>query len=182
MGTTVAGSTSDPGPWSYQLSSPTSITSDAHGYMYIMDFSNNRIQKWYPGAAYGFTMAASTMSNPYGMTMDSSGNFYVADTSYHRVQFFGLTCRMYLIISVVSHKVSFDYFFLSHLHHHDHGITKFVNHLQSILSILKPMSLISSSESVHLSYRRLESNCHHISRSHVQCRFNGHTTLLSKRH
>ncbi|CAF4459743.1 unnamed protein product, partial [Rotaria sp. Silwood2] len=92
FGTTVAGSTSDPGPWSYQLSSPTSVTLDIYGYIYIMDFSNERIQKWFPGAPFGVTVAATNMYNPYGMTMDPFGNLIVADTYYHRVISFSLTC------------------------------------------------------------------------------------------
>lgn len=65
--------------------------------MYVMDFSNNRVQKWYPGATFGITVAAATMSNPYGMSMDSVGNIAIADTYYHRVIRFGLLCRKFEI-------------------------------------------------------------------------------------
>ncbi|CAF1082804.1 unnamed protein product [Rotaria sordida] len=92
FGTTVAGSTSDAGPWSYQFNSPTSITLDIYGYIYVMDFNNERIQKWFPGASFGFTVAATNMYNPYGMTMDPHGNLIVADTSYHRIISFSPTC------------------------------------------------------------------------------------------
>ena len=47
-GVTVAGTTSDAGQWSYQLSSPTALSVDQYSYLYIMDYGNNRIQKWYP--------------------------------------------------------------------------------------------------------------------------------------
>ena len=93
-GTTVAGSTSDSGPWSYQFSSPTSITFDTYGFMYILDSGNNRVQKWLPGAAFGTTVVTATMNTPMGMTMDRFGNLVIADTSQHRVISFGLTCRM----------------------------------------------------------------------------------------
>ena len=93
VGVTVAGSTGDAGPWSYQFSSPTSITMDPYGYLYIMDFSNERVQRWWPGANYGVTVAAANMYNPYGMAFDTLGNIFVADTSYHRVISFGMTCR-----------------------------------------------------------------------------------------
>ncbi|CAF4187236.1 unnamed protein product, partial [Rotaria magnacalcarata] len=85
FGSTVAGSTSDAGPWSYQFNSPTSITFDSNGYLYVMDFNNERIQKWFPGANFGVTVAAANMYNPYGMTINPFGNIVVADTSYHRV-------------------------------------------------------------------------------------------------
>ena len=94
VGTTVAGSTSDPGQWAYQFSSPTAMTMDPYGYIYVLDFSNDRVQKWWPGAAYGSTVAASsTLGNTYGLTMGPAGNLYVADTSNHRVVQFGILCR-----------------------------------------------------------------------------------------
>lgn len=92
-GVTVAGSTADPGPWSYQLSSPTSLTFDQYGFMYIVDYSNNRVQKWLPGASFGTTVAIGSMNNPIGLRFDRVGNLVVCDTNNHRVISFGLTCR-----------------------------------------------------------------------------------------
>ncbi|CAM4949724.1 unnamed protein product [Rotaria socialis] len=92
FGSTVAGTTGVAGPWSYQFNSPTSITLDSYGYLYIMDFNNQRVQKWLPGANFGVTVATTTMSNPYGMTMDPFGNIVVADSSYQRIISFGLMC------------------------------------------------------------------------------------------
>jgi sugar lactone lactonase YvrE len=92
-GNTVAGLTGNSGPWSYQFSSPTSITFDPYGYMYVLDTGNSRIQKWLPGAAYGTTVVAVTMSSPYGLQTDRLGNLVVADTSYHRIISFSMTCR-----------------------------------------------------------------------------------------
>ncbi len=43
-GSTIAGQSGVPGGWSYQFSSPTSITFDQYGNMYVMDSGNNRIQ------------------------------------------------------------------------------------------------------------------------------------------
>jgi len=96
VGSTVAGTTGTSGSWSYLLSSPTYATFDAYGYMYIMDFGNERIQKWLPGANYGTTVAAANMYNPYGMRIDPVGNIFVADSSYQRIISFGLTCRKFL--------------------------------------------------------------------------------------
>ena len=93
-GVTIAGSTADPGSWSYQLYNPTSIIFDPYGYMYILDTTNNRVQKWYPGAPYGTTILTATMSNPYGLKFDLSANLVIADRSYHRIISFSLTCRM----------------------------------------------------------------------------------------
>ncbi|CAF4815581.1 unnamed protein product, partial [Rotaria sp. Silwood1] len=92
VGVTVAGSTSDPGPWSYQFNSPTAITFDPYGYMYIVDYNNNRVQKWYPSASYGITVASGSMNLPIGMTFDRLGNMVVADTSYHRIISFNVAC------------------------------------------------------------------------------------------
>lgn len=93
MGTTVAGSTSDPGPYAYQLNNPTSITFDPYGYMYILDLTNSRVQRWLPGASYGVTVVSAAMSSPVGMRLDRLGNIVIADTSYHRVISFAMTCR-----------------------------------------------------------------------------------------
>jgi hypothetical protein len=93
IGTTVAGSTSDPGPWSYQFSSPTAITFDQYGYMYVLDYTNDRVQKWFPGGSFGTTVAATLLGNPRGMRFDRSGNIVIADTAYHRVVSFGMICR-----------------------------------------------------------------------------------------
>ena len=93
VGVTVAGSTSDSGPWSYQFSSPTAITMDIFGYLYILDYGNARVQKWLPGASYGTTVVAASMSGPVGMRFDRSSNLIIADTSYHRMLSFAMTCR-----------------------------------------------------------------------------------------
>lgn len=90
---TVAGSTSNAGPWSYQFNNPTSIAFDMYGYMYIVDYSNNRIQKWYPGASYGTTVAIGSMNLPRGLRFDRLANLVVADTAYNRIISFSLVCR-----------------------------------------------------------------------------------------
>lgn len=94
-GVTVAGSTSDSGPWSYQFSSPTAITLDPQGFLYVMDFTNDRVQRWWPGAAFGTTVAAAVLSSPRGMQFDRLGNIVITDTVVHRVISFGIQCRKY---------------------------------------------------------------------------------------
>ncbi|CAF5054502.1 unnamed protein product, partial [Rotaria sp. Silwood1] len=91
-GVTVAGSTSNAGSWSYQLSSPTAVVLDPYGYLYVLDYGNSRVQKWFPGDSYGRTVISATMSNPYGMKIDLFANLVIADTSYHRILSFGLLC------------------------------------------------------------------------------------------
>ena len=93
QGVTVAGSTSDPGPYAYQLSNPTAITFDLYGFLYVLDYSNGRVQKWLPGASYGVTVASGSLNLPIGMAIDRSGDLVIADTSYHRIASFRLTCR-----------------------------------------------------------------------------------------
>ncbi len=100
-GITVAGSTSDAGPWSYQFSNPTAITFDQYGYMYVLDYTNDRVQKWWPGASFGATVAATTLSNPRGMRFDRSSNIVIADTAYDRILSFGLVCRKSLQMECV---------------------------------------------------------------------------------
>ena len=90
---TVAGSTSDPGPYAYQFSSPTAIAFDPYGYMYVLDTGNSRVQKWYPGGNFGITVAATTMYNTYGMQIDHFGNIAIADTYNYRILSFGISCR-----------------------------------------------------------------------------------------
>ncbi len=92
-GSTVAGQTGVPGGWSYQFSSPTSITFDQYGNMYVMDSGNNRIQRWWSGSTYGVTVVAAGFSNPRGIAFDSSGNLAIADYSYARVVLAAIVCR-----------------------------------------------------------------------------------------
>ena len=61
--------------------------------MYVLDSSNDRVQKWMPGASFGITVAATTLASPLGMQFDTLGNLVIADTSYHRILSFGIVCR-----------------------------------------------------------------------------------------
>jgi len=75
------------------LSSPTAILLDSYGYIYILDYGNARVQKWYPGAPYGTTVVAAAFSNPFGMQFDRLNNLVVADTYNYRIVSFGILCR-----------------------------------------------------------------------------------------
>lgn len=92
-GTLVAGDTGVAGSWSYQLNSPSSISMDPYGALFILDSGNARVQKWNQGGSFGVTVLGSAMSNPLGMQLDSGGNLFIADTNNHRILSFALMCR-----------------------------------------------------------------------------------------
>ena len=146
-GVTVAGSTSDPGPWSYQFSSPTALVVDQYGYMYILDYGNNRIQKWFPSATYGSTVLAASFYNPYGMSMDILNNLVVTDTYNHRVVSFGVVCRTFLC-SRNRRLEATDQFLLrlsfSCINHYNSVTTKFVSSNLFFTSHVRRLSLPGS--------------------------------------
>lgn len=107
QGVTVGGTTSDAGPWSYQLSSPTAILFDPFGFMYILDYGNNRVVKWFPGAPYGTTVVSASFYNPCGMQFDRLSNLVIADTYNHRITSFGVMCRKFFFRTVKSSMVNF---------------------------------------------------------------------------
>ena len=102
-GTTIAGQSGVAGSWSYQFSSPTAITFDQYGNMYVMDAGNNRIQRWWPGSTYGITVVSASLSTPKGMTIDPLGDLLVADEYYHRVVSFAVVCRKFVMSSFFYH-------------------------------------------------------------------------------
>ena len=116
-GVTVAGTSGSAGSWSYQFSSPTAIMFDPNGYMYILDSGNARIQKWYPGAAYGTTILAGSLSTPRGMQLDRANNLVVADTNNHRIVYYGYLCRKFLFITQsfpIMNNINFSGFNINH--------------------------------------------------------------------
>jgi sugar lactone lactonase YvrE len=92
-GTTVAGG-NGVGSNANQLYFPDRVSVDGSGNVYIADSSNNRIQRWVPGASICTTVAggngagsgANQLNNPRGLSVDGSGNVYVADHYNHRIQ------------------------------------------------------------------------------------------------
>ena len=75
-------------------SSLAGIAIDASGNTYLVDQSDNSIQKWAPGDTIGTTVAggngwgsaANQLANPNGIAVDASGNVYVADSQNRRIQ------------------------------------------------------------------------------------------------
>ena len=94
-GTTVAGITGSLGTGANQLHSPSAISVDSSGALYISARDGHRVQKWLPGASNGTTIAGqangtsgpglSFLNKPIGLTVDANGDVYVTDTLNHRV-------------------------------------------------------------------------------------------------
>ena len=89
VGITVAGG-NGVGYAANQLNFPLGTYVDAAGNVYVADNTNNRIQKWAPGATSGITVAgsSSTLWQPEGVFVDAAGYIYVADAGNNRVQRF----------------------------------------------------------------------------------------------
>lgn len=96
-GILVAGTTSDPGSWSYQFSSPTAIILDPYGYLYVLDTGNNRIQKWWPGSTFGTTVLAGSYATPLSMILDRANSLVIVDTNNHRIVSYGVLCRKFTL-------------------------------------------------------------------------------------
>jgi sugar lactone lactonase YvrE len=101
VGTGNAGFSGDGGPAaSANLSSPTSVTIDANGNLFIMDTGNRRVRKvtldlyittvagngtsGYSGD--GGLATSAQFSDPTGVAVDTAGNLFIADTGNNRVR------------------------------------------------------------------------------------------------
>lgn len=76
-----------------EFNTASNVVLDASGNRYVVDTSNNRIQKFTPAGAYDSQFGSSgsgdgEFNNPQGIAIDLSGNIYVADTGNHRIQKF----------------------------------------------------------------------------------------------
>jgi sugar lactone lactonase YvrE len=87
------------GPTSTMLNSPTDVTLDYMGNLYVTDNGNDRIQFFLSGQFTGTTIAgilgvyastANTLDAPQSVTLDSDLNLYVADSGNNRIQKFQL--------------------------------------------------------------------------------------------
>ena len=90
-GITVAGNSGDP------LNSPLDVIVNYANTLFIVDYGNNRAQKYLMGASNGTTIAGNTNGNagassnelhsPSRIIVGSDGDFYITDTDNDRIQF-----------------------------------------------------------------------------------------------
>ncbi|CAF4132309.1 unnamed protein product [Adineta steineri] len=95
-GQIVAGTIS--GSNANQLKNPSCLYIDNNNTLYICDYDNNRVQRWFQGGATGVTVAGSStgtqgststlLRNPIDLTFDENGFMYVVDSNNNRVQRF----------------------------------------------------------------------------------------------
>ncbi|MEK2646582.1 6-bladed beta-propeller [Bdellovibrio sp. BCCA] len=77
-----------------QLDSPTDLTIDKNGLIYIADCGNNRVQVFNPNGTFnkniglGWGTGDGQIKCPYGLYVDDSLNVFVTDYNNHRVQKF----------------------------------------------------------------------------------------------
>ncbi len=75
-----------------QVQTPVGIAVESHGYAFVSDYGNNRIQKFNNGAfltKWGTTgTGTSQFQGPAGICVDSADYVYVADSGNNRIQKF----------------------------------------------------------------------------------------------
>jgi len=74
-----------------RLDSPTGITVDGNGNIFVADTGNSRIEKFSPAGEFLSTIGTrgngrGQLSQPNGIAIDQAGYIYVADAGRHRVQ------------------------------------------------------------------------------------------------
>jgi sugar lactone lactonase YvrE len=108
-GTTVAGQTGVYGSSLNLLYLPRTLVLDQNGYMYIVDYGNNRIVRWILGSTSGILVAGiisrgnlpSQLNDPNSIRVDSTGAVIVADTNNNRIQKFPVICSKFENIEIL---------------------------------------------------------------------------------
>ena len=99
-GITVAGaSAGTAGVAANLLTTPYGLAFDTSKALYIADYSNHRVQKWWLNASSGTTVAgradgvsgatATSLNSPGFVLIDSNNNIFLADRLNHRVMWWG---------------------------------------------------------------------------------------------
>ena len=103
-GTTLAGIGA---PGTIVLSAPTAVILDAAGYLFIVEYSGNRIVGTSPVGyrclvgCSGSGSSSSQLNAPYSFSFDSSGNIFVIDSMNQRIQKFSIdmnVCGKHLFV------------------------------------------------------------------------------------
>ena len=76
-----------------QFSGPTGVAVDGSGKVYVMDYSNNRVQKFDSSGTYltkwgNYGSGDGQFQYAIGLAVDGGGTVYVADDSNQRIQKF----------------------------------------------------------------------------------------------
>ena len=82
-----------------EFDSPFGIAVDSHGFVYVADTGNNRIQKFTNNGTFlakwgTFGTSSGQLYLPRGIAVDSQGFVYVADTANNRIQKFNSNGRL----------------------------------------------------------------------------------------
>jgi DNA-binding beta-propeller fold protein YncE len=62
-----------------QIGGAWSVTTDAAGNVYVVDYDNGRVQKFDKSGAYQATIGSGQLANPYDAAVDANGNVWVVD-------------------------------------------------------------------------------------------------------
>lgn len=87
-----------------KLSAPYSVFVDRSGTIYVGEYGNNRVTRWFPGAKSGVVIVgdrgqgyqSDQLTLPTDIAFDIDGNLYISDSGNHRVQKFAInktSCR-----------------------------------------------------------------------------------------
>ena len=79
-----------------QLSDPHGVVVDQFGQIYVADWGNDRVVRWFEGCKEGTVIAggngkgrkANQLNGPINLSLDSQGNIYVADYNKDRIEKF----------------------------------------------------------------------------------------------
>ena len=76
-----------------EFNSPSDVTIDSNGYVFVTDSGNNRVQKFSFNGTFISSFGTSgsgdgEFNNPTGITMDDAGNIFVVDSGNGRIQKF----------------------------------------------------------------------------------------------
>jgi uncharacterized protein (TIGR03437 family) len=111
-GTGAAGNSGDNGPaLSARLNGPLSVAVDGSGYVYVIDYGNNRVRRISPDGTItafagngvkgfaGFETPAlgASFNEPFALAVDGVGNVYIADRANSRIRMVSTDGRIHTV-------------------------------------------------------------------------------------